>query len=105
MALHPDVIAELEAESAARSAARREKEAAASLGSRVSALEARMAKCEEALANAGNAGVSWAALPGFLVQCLREYTAAQIKPLDDRVAELENGSSDVRQLKRSGTFK
>jgi primosomal protein N'' len=59
MALHPDVLAELEAESAAR----RIKDAESPLSQRVNALEARLARCEAAMAAQDTGFVTWKAAP------------------------------------------
>jgi hypothetical protein len=85
MALRPDVLAELKAESAAR----REKAVEAQAITRINALEARLERCESALANRPSGDVTWAMLPSFLKEICQEFYAARIRPLESRIVMLE----------------
>jgi hypothetical protein len=103
MALHPDVLAEIEAERAAR----QQKAADVSLSSRMNGIEWRLSQLEAALAAQNTSGfATWSALPRFLIEIFREYTDAKITPLTNRIAALEviSGTAEskpnnVRQIK------
>jgi hypothetical protein len=84
MALHPDVLAEIEAERAER-----RKAAELQLSGVVNALAARLERCEAALANRPSGDVTWAMLPAFLKEICQEFYAARIRPLEARIVMLE----------------